>query len=667
MRISKTTLTILISMLVISIFVANVANLLNNELYEYKRNKLDNTPRTMDGSPDHLIWFLQISDIHLSIFRDQSRITEFREFCDYTITAVKPSVVLASGDLTDAKTRDNIGSRQYEGEWIQYRNILTESKVEEKTAWLDIRGNHDNFNVAGKGSKENFFLNYSVQGKAHPRSYLYQVTKNQETYSFLGIDACLEPGPRRPFNFVGMLDMEEIHELHKLTKKIENSDSNYTIWFGHFPTSCILSQGEHIRSLIGKLDQGMAYLCGHLHRLGGLVPNMYTLQKDGFLELELGDWKDNRVFRLLAIDHGLLSFIDVTHHDWPIALITNPKHALFIIPGKESLETIARSTHIRVLAFSLSKITEVKVKIKNDWITCKHVKGPLYVAPWNPEEFSEGLHSIYVYVKDKHGREKILNHPFSLDGSTLSFGILSKIALMSNASTVFKFMFASCLVVSILPLCIFRMLHKLVKENKLDKPHLRRCFFRNWTRRLWILSTVDRIFWPLVLYPVYLSFGPWSVGHIIEDYVGVIFAWGIYVNGTFLPGSFTYAYGFLQLITFQIPITFILGTGVDHTFERQVLKPGKRKTAMGMVFLHTPFLVMFTMQLFMAYFFWSAYGTMAFVLGPLRTWSCVLALVLWQQALNLPEKCTREAAQIWSVKGDSETDINLTTRQIPPQ
>lgn len=29
--------------------------------------------------------------------------------------------------------------------------------------------------------------------------------------------------------------------------------------------------------------------------LGGLVPNMYTLQQAGFLELELGDWKDNRM------------------------------------------------------------------------------------------------------------------------------------------------------------------------------------------------------------------------------------------------------------------------------------------------------------------------------------------------------------------------------------
>lgn len=39
----------------------------------------------------------------------------------------------------------------------------------------------------------------------------------------------------------------------------------------------------------------MVYLCGHYHMFGGVVPNMYTRQQAGFLELELADWKDNRM------------------------------------------------------------------------------------------------------------------------------------------------------------------------------------------------------------------------------------------------------------------------------------------------------------------------------------------------------------------------------------
>lgn len=90
----------------------------------------------------------------------------------------------------------------------------------------------------------------------------------------------------------------------------------------------------------------IVYLCGHLHTLGGLVPQMYTMQDEGFAELELADWKDERMlvessysencikysilffmfrFRLLAFDKGSFTFIDVKHGKWPIILVTNPR------------------------------------------------------------------------------------------------------------------------------------------------------------------------------------------------------------------------------------------------------------------------------------------------------------------------------------------------------
>lgn len=52
---------------------------------------------------------------------------------------------MASGDLTDAKDRDHLGSRQYEQEWKIYHDILESSQVRNKTLWMDIRGNHGNF------------------------------------------------------------------------------------------------------------------------------------------------------------------------------------------------------------------------------------------------------------------------------------------------------------------------------------------------------------------------------------------------------------------------------------------------------------------------------------------------------------------------------------------
>lgn len=39
---------------------------------------------------------------------------------------------------------------------------------------------------------------------------------------------------------------------------------------------------------------GDVYLCGHLHTLGNTVTMMHAVHRDGHLELELADWKDNR-------------------------------------------------------------------------------------------------------------------------------------------------------------------------------------------------------------------------------------------------------------------------------------------------------------------------------------------------------------------------------------
>ena len=45
---------------------------------------------------------------------------------------------------------------------------------------------------------------HSIQGTA---SYRYEyLTPEGNKYSFIAVDACPDPGPRRPFNFFGLID-----------------------------------------------------------------------------------------------------------------------------------------------------------------------------------------------------------------------------------------------------------------------------------------------------------------------------------------------------------------------------------------------------------------------------------------------------------------------------
>lgn len=85
---------------------------------------------------------LQISDIHISNFGNEDRIEQFREFTTQTLSIIKPDVVLASGDLTDARDDNYFGSRQYKYEWEIYRKAIDDSNILNKTVWMDIRGNH---------------------------------------------------------------------------------------------------------------------------------------------------------------------------------------------------------------------------------------------------------------------------------------------------------------------------------------------------------------------------------------------------------------------------------------------------------------------------------------------------------------------------------------------
>uniref|UniRef100_A0A023F0B0 Putative conserved plasma membrane protein n=1 Tax=Triatoma infestans TaxID=30076 RepID=A0A023F0B0_TRIIF len=651
MKVTKAGVIAIILIVVLSMFVANISNLISvSDSFKERDGSKVRKSLIIGNSTEHLMWFMQISDLHLSIFQDSERITEFQEFCDQTLKIIQPLVVLATGDLTDAKQKDMIGSKQFEEEWIKYRNVLNKCDTLHRVKWLDIRGNHDNFDVPGVDSYRNFFRSYSVQGKSHLRSYIEILKQGSERYAFIGLDACPEQGLKRPFNFVGIVQDNQMKELNDMSKTAEN-EANYTIWFGHYPTSCILSHKPGIRPIIGSSQKSLAYLCGHFHSMLGFVPNMYTIQQDGFLELELADWKDNRIFRLAAIDHGLLSFIDIKHREWPIILVTNPKHALYQLHTKEPVEAIGRSTHIRILVFSPNTILAVRIKLDDGaWKNClQSDREHVYLHEWNPQQYGPGLHQIQVSVLDEVGREKSITQPFSVDGSTMKFGIVPRLLLMLNFSVSLQVLFGFATVLSVLPLCFLRFMNLKLLASKKPFSVLKNGKINSWVRRLWILANIDRFFIPIVLYPLYMAAGPWAVGELIDGYIGVIFIWGIFVNGSYVPGSFTYGYGFVQLFLFQGPLVVFTAYALDRRLQISSNAGYSSKTVVTLkaFFRNLPFVILFISQLGMAYTFWLAYGTMALICGPIRLWPLFLTLWAWYHASTLSLRKIRIAALPW--------------------
>ena len=71
-----------------------------------------------------------------------------------------------------------------------------------------------------------------------------------------------------------------------------------------------------------------------------------------------------------------------------------------------------------------------------------------------------------------------------------------------------------------------------LKLNRPRRPRnvVGRVFYR-LLKALWIVSNTNQLFYSVVIYFIMVAFGPWGLGYFLDDGLGVVFAWGMIVNG----------------------------------------------------------------------------------------------------------------------------------------
>ncbi|KAG5450069.1 Transmembrane protein 62 [Clonorchis sinensis] len=524
-----------------------------NARYSLRNKDTDPSP---SASMDNIFWFIQITDLHLSVHQDTSRSTDFERFCNYTVRTIRPEFVSVSGDITDARSAVFISSKQYLSEWSSYRAAIRKSGILELTKVYDIRGNHDMFDVLRVNHSTDYFSKYGVQGPSHTRSYLYTVRKPFGNYSFINLDACPKAGVNFPLNFFGELTPDVEKQLLEFVSRTERS--NHTFWFGHYPTSTIISPRLNLRDLLGQST--FAYFCGHLHTAHRLIPRMYVLQPQGYLELELGDWRDGRYFRIVAVDHDLVSFADFRMFhgtqqttEWPIVLVTNPKDSDFLLPHKEPMYRILDSTHIRILVWSLYSVLDVSVFIDGEFqgnATRATPSGndlsPLYVLPWNATRWADrNIHEIRVVATDARNNRRVVSHQFVVNrGPTWNFTRLAGFALHPDHSFNLKLVFY---LLEGIFFC-FLLMPRLIPSK-----FSRNCFRSSrFCVGLYRLTHFNPCYIPLMGFILYQCCGPTFMGFLIGYHFGVVFSFGIVVGTTFVVESLTYVYEGIQLLIFVI-------------------------------------------------------------------------------------------------------------------
>eukprot|EP00268_Persea_americana_P025799 TRINITY_DN2516_c2_g1_i1.p1 TRINITY_DN2516_c2_g1~~TRINITY_DN2516_c2_g1_i1.p1 ORF type:complete len:719 (+),score=94.54 TRINITY_DN2516_c2_g1_i1:137-2293(+) len=517
-------------------------------------------------------WVVQISDLHISSYHPQ-RSEDLKRLLVPALRIIRPSLLLITGDLTDAKNKERTTTRQDELEWIQYKKamdvVIRESGMAKK-AFFDIRGNHDKYGVPHVGHKLDFFSNYSISSQLNRLSTIHSISLvgKEWKYVFLGIDDSLNIGLRGPTNLFG----------HPSDKRIESVESELEYWdshpyalvtkvaFGHFPMSFIASseKGRRYESAFARYSVS-TYLCGHLHakfskhlwRLHSVDLASHSKEskqpkKTGqFWEWELGDWKDSKMIRILAIDRGHVSFLDVklfTKHEpkeefQTTILITHPidSRSMSIMNSEKHISR----NDISALVFSARPVLNVTAEVLDSLRSFELVEeltlhtasssshGPLFCTKWNASNYMDASATRFwmqVRVVDIYGKLTASSpRPFSVQGKRASLRKtwLEYLIFHIRWETLYSVLLWSSISFLIIFLCLPKLLNHFMERNALYQKWAMSVSIslpigqkRNFFWPLWFLiegSRDTKLWCCMVFYLLYLLRFPWFWGHATSE------------------------------------------------------------------------------------------------------------------------------------------------------
>ena len=342
----------------------------------------------------------------------------------------------------------------------------------------------------------------------------------------------------------------------------------------------------------------------------------------GTPELELGDWKENRRYRLMSIDNGVLSFTDVGHNDWPVVLITNPKNSKFIAPKAEKIENILASTFVRILAFSPGGITTVRVKLNNeDWVVCDKMSESEFRHSWDPDQYSGRVNTIRVEVEDGFGGSKEISQEFVVDQNSvesLSYQLYARIILMGDPHSLLICLWMLGFLLCSVPMVLARYAQStLVMISS-----------ATLARNLRLVARHKLIFHIYMFTCLSVTFGPWHVGEVLSGHVGFVFPWATVVRGTALPSFYPYVFSLVHLIFFHQPLLWAL------VFKMQWRVDEDQDSRLSLALTNIPVTLVLSMQailLIVLYYFPSKLGIfreIALMLAPVEVATIIIGFVL---------------------------------------
>ncbi|KAL7228108.1 hypothetical protein ACSBR2_006935 [Camellia fascicularis] len=538
-----------------------------------------------EDGPEDVVWVVQLSDLHFSLHHPD-RARDFKDSVGPSLSMINPSLVLITGDLTDAKSKDLLTMNQDEAEWLEYQKVMEDVIKRsglKKNIFYDLRGNHDNFGVPIIGGSFDFFSKYSINAQLGRSGQVNSVVVQTAIRKilFVGFDSTMSAGIRGPTNLFGHPTDQLLSEIDsELSQWNSHSTESVTkISFGHFPLSfsAASDSGKTLKDIFLKHSLS-TYLCGHLHTRFGKNLKRHHHSSDNLLisqrffqlnaqqtlastencsngspadkefwEWEMGDWRRSRAMRILAIDRGLVSFVDIDFKlgaKKTVILPTFPLDSRFMLTmssaNQYKCQFVNPSSYVnvRALIFSVYPIVSVMARVYDsrpghllmvlESSMRKHAatysRGDLYTTPWNYKAFEDSSPYrfwLQIEATDVMGRSTLTElRPFSINGLSAKLSWTWKEFLAMGCQwaalyypilwSIYLFMFS----ILIIPKTI---LHFSKKHYNYKNFNANKGFINGMAWVLTELYGLPLLWLGMLVYLFYLLLFPWFYGLVFTD------------------------------------------------------------------------------------------------------------------------------------------------------
>ncbi len=376
--------------------------------------------------------------------------------------------------------------------------------------------------------------------------YAIDIDASFGTYRYVMVDSTQEYGLKTLFSLYGEAKQSKLNHLESLISYGNASELNDTYFFAHHPLNEIPSEksssGKDYKTILRESGTPV-YSVGHLHY-------EYLYKNHGeFTEIHAPAFKDEYHFRISAIDNGMYSFSDLTLHEGPYIVITNPTDARFY-NDQMPLEQLETTNQLRALILSNQTITSAYATIDGEVVgnLTDADSNNLWTLDYDPTNFSSGFHDLKVFV-ESGGHSSVQSLTFNLEGKVKEYSPSSFVWIYFAWPVAEIFMGLAIAIVSIglLRILLSQALSKkrgkdwkssTLEEIEQNEPHKIKCHYQKRAHQQSNLP--PWVQWLFFFTQILILLGPVMIGMFSEDKVGILIMGRVFIDDTYIYTNMFY-------------------------------------------------------------------------------------------------------------------------------